>query len=59
MADAAAAQHDDTTSMEPEHSAIDTDVESAASAAASVLITLPHTTATAAADTGQSMGCNM
>ena len=46
--------------MELENSAIDhTDVESAAAAAANVLITLPHTTATAAADTGQSMGCNM
>jgi len=50
----------DTTSMEPENSATDaTSAQSAAAAAASVLVALPQEAAAAAADSGQSRGCNM
>ena len=60
MSQTASLPDNDTTSMKPEHSAIDhTDVESAAAAAANVLVALPHTAAAAAADSGQSKGCNM
>ena len=60
MSHTASLPDNDTTSMEPENSAIDhTDVESAAAAAASVLVALPQANPTAAADSGQSKGCNM
>ena len=60
MSQTASLPDNDTTSMEHEHSAIDhTDVESAAAAAAAVLVALPQAAATAAADSGQSKGCNM
>ena len=50
----------DTTSMDPENSAIDhTDVESAAAAAAAALVALPQAAAAAPADSGQWKGCNM